>query len=122
MAYTIDLGPCINCGLCRRACPTETIRYFTTGHRTHVIDPAGCINCDLCAQACPVSCIGRDPAYVHDPQELAAARQKARAWARRRRQGQLAQQAAAAQVVSRLAGARGLRPALPVPPGLRSSR
>jgi formate hydrogenlyase subunit 6/NADH:ubiquinone oxidoreductase subunit I len=106
MAYTIDLGPCINCGLCRRACPTETIRYFTTGRRTHVIDPSGCISCDLCAQVCPVSCIAPDPAYVHDPEELAAAKQKAKAWARRRREQELAQRAAAQQLTARLAAAR----------------
>ncbi len=107
MAYRIDLDPCINCGLCRRACPTDTIRYFTTGHRTHVIDPAGCISCDLCAQVCPVNCISPDPDYVHDPAELAAAKQKAKAWARRRREQQLAQRAAADQIVRRLASTRG---------------
>ena len=103
MAYTIDLAVCINCGLCRRACPTETIRCFTTGRRTHVIEPAGCISCGLCAQVCPVDCISPDPAYAHDPQDLAAAREKARAWARRRRERELAQRAAAEQLVRHLA-------------------
>lgn len=107
MAYAIDLGPCINCGLCRRACPTGTIHYFTTQRRTHVIDPAGCINCDLCAQVCPVSCISPDPDYVHDPVELEAAKQTAKTWARRRREQELAQRANAAQLVQRLAAARG---------------
>ena len=103
MAYRIDLERCINCGLCRRACPTDTIRYFATGRRTHVIDPAGCINCDLCAQACPVDCIALAPHYVHDPVELAAAKAKARAWARRRYQTEQAQRAAAQALVRRLA-------------------
>lgn len=102
MAYTIDLEPCINCGLCRRACPTETIRYFTTGRRTHVIDPAGCINCDLCAQVCPVSCISPDPSYEHDPDEFAAAKQRAKTWARRRYDREQAQRAAALELVRRL--------------------
>lgn len=106
MAYVIDLRACINCGLCRRTCPTDTIRYFTTGRRTHVIEPAGCINCDLCAQACPVDCISRDPSYVHDPNELAAAKQKAKAWARRRHEALLARRATAAQIAQRLAAAR----------------
>lgn len=105
MAYRIDLERCINCGLCRRACPTDTIRYFATGRRTHVIDPAGCINCDLCAQACPVDCIAPDPHYVHDPAELAAAKARARAWARRRYQAEQAQRAAAQALVRRLARA-----------------
>ena len=103
MAYVIDLEPCINCGLCRRACPTETIRYFTTGHRTHVIQPEGCINCDLCAQVCPVQCIHPDPAYVHDPEELSAARQRAKAWARARYERDQAQRRTARDLVLRLA-------------------
>lgn len=82
MAVRIELEPCINCGLCRRACPTATIRYFTTGHRTHVVEPAGCIDCDRCIKVCPEDCIVRDETYVHDPVELEAARAKARAWAR----------------------------------------
>ena len=35
----IDLSECINCSWCRRVCPTETIKYFATGHRTHVVEP-----------------------------------------------------------------------------------
>ncbi len=83
MAVRIELEPCINCGLCRRACPTETIRYFTTGKRTHVVEAKGCIDCDLCIKVCPENCIVRDTSYVHDPVELLAAKEHARAWARR---------------------------------------
>lgn len=85
MAVRIELEPCINCGLCRRACPTETIKFFTTGRRTHVVEPSGCIDCDLCVPVCPEHCIVPDPAYVHDPVELSEARQKARDWNARRR-------------------------------------
>lgn len=106
MAYTINLASCINCGLCRRACPTDTIRYFTTHHRTHVIEPEGCIDCDLCAQACPVDCIAKDPRYVHDPAELAAAKQKAKAWARTRYNAQQARRTAASQLAQRLAAGK----------------
>lgn len=83
MAVRILLEPCINCGLCRRACPTETIRFFTTGHRTHVVEPAGCIDCDICVPLCPEKCIVPDETYVHDPVELAAAKKRAKAWAAR---------------------------------------
>lgn len=83
MAVRILLEPCINCGLCRRACPTETIRFFTTGHRTHVVEPAGCIDCDICVPLCPEKCIVPDETYVHDPVELAAAKERAKAWAAR---------------------------------------
>jgi electron transport complex protein RnfB len=80
----IDLSRCINCSLCRRACPTETINYFSTGRRTHVVDPAGCIGCDICVRVCPVDCIEPDPDYVIDPVQLDAAKERARDWARRR--------------------------------------
>lgn len=83
MAVTILLEPCINCGLCRRACPTETIHFFTTRKRTHVVDPAGCIDCDICIPICPEKCIVRDETYVHDPVELSAAKLRAREWAKR---------------------------------------
>ena len=102
MAFQIDLGPCINCGLCRRACPTECIHYFTTGRRTHVIDPAYCIDCGLCAKVCPVSCISHDPTYVHDPLPLAEAKQHAKAWARKRYELDRAAKAAAASLARRL--------------------
>jgi formate hydrogenlyase subunit 6/NADH:ubiquinone oxidoreductase subunit I len=83
MAVKILLEPCINCGLCRKACPTETIRFFTTQHRTHVVEPSGCIDCDICLPICPEKCIVRDETYVHDPVELAAAKDQARDWAKR---------------------------------------
>ena len=83
MAVTILLEPCINCGLCRKACPTETIHFFTTGKRTHVVDPAGCIDCDICVPICPEKCIVPDPAYIHEPATLEAAKARARDWAKR---------------------------------------
>ena len=78
MAYVIDLAPCINCGLCRFTCPTDTIKYFSTGHRTHVVDPDGCIDCDLCAQVCPMDCISHHPEIKPPPELLEAAKLKAR--------------------------------------------
>ena len=81
----IDLGPCINCSLCRRACPTECISYFSTGRRTHVVDPDWCIGCDICVQVCPVDCIDEDPGYVIDPEQLERAKERARAFAGRQR-------------------------------------
>lgn len=83
MAVRIELEPCINCGLCRRACPTDTIHYFTTGRRTHVVEPSGCIDCDRCVHVCPESCIVPDSEYFHEPGELAAAKEQAKAWAAR---------------------------------------
>lgn len=106
MAFVIDLGPCINCGLCRRACPTECIHFFATGHRTHVIEPWHCIDCGLCAKVCPVDCISHDPAYEHDADILAEAKQHAKAWARRRYERNQAAKAAA------IAAAQRLNPAL----------
>jgi electron transport complex protein RnfB len=79
----IDLARCINCSLCRRACPSEAINYFSTGHRTHVIDPQWCIGCDICVKLCPVDCIDEDPSYVADPAQLELAKERARAFAHR---------------------------------------
>ena len=81
----IDVGPCINCSLCRRACPTEAINYFSTGQRTHVIDKELCIGCDICVKLCPVDCINQDLEYKPDPIKLESAKVKARAYAKRQR-------------------------------------
>ena len=80
----IDLGRCINCSLCRRACPTEAIKFFSTGHRTHVVEPEWCIGCDICVQVCPVDCIDEDSTYIIEPAQLERAKERARAWAKRR--------------------------------------
>ncbi|MCH7697391.1 MAG: 4Fe-4S binding protein [Chloroflexi bacterium] len=81
----IDIGPCINCSLCRRACPTEAINYFSTGKRTHVVDKELCIGCDICVKVCPMDCIDQDMEYKPDPVKLESAKVKARAFAKRQR-------------------------------------
>ncbi|MGI8549382.1 MAG: 4Fe-4S dicluster domain-containing protein [Dehalococcoidia bacterium] len=106
MTYRIDLSPCINCGLCRRACPTDTIRFFTTGRRTHVIEPGGCIDCGLCAPVCPVDCISYDPLYKHDPVELEQARGQARLWARNRHTTRESARDRALEIARRVAAAQ----------------
>jgi electron transport complex protein RnfB len=99
----IDLAACINCGWCRRVCPTETIRYFTTGHRTHVVAQDGCIDCGICVRACPVDCI-RPVDYTPPPDKLEAAKAKARAFAAKRRRMKLEREAVARRTLARLAG------------------
>ena len=86
MAYVIDQDRCINCAWCRRECPTDTIHYFDQANRKHNIDPQFCIDCDICARVCPMDCISHEPELVPDPDSLAHAKQRARAWARDRRQ------------------------------------
>ncbi len=103
MTFRIELEGCINCGWCRRTCPTDTIFFFLTRHRTHVIDPAGCIDCGICAKVCPVNVISHDAEYVHDGDELAAARQRARDWAKRERQAKLQRRARAEAEVRKVA-------------------
>ncbi len=82
MTYVIDPTPCINCGLCRLACPTGTVHYFSTGRRRHVIDAEWCIDCGICAQVCPIDCISSHPETVPAPAQLERAKQRARDFAR----------------------------------------
>ena len=88
MTFRVDLGPCINCGLCRRVCPTEAVKYYTTGRRTHVIDDDWCIDCALCAHICPVDCIDHLPQIQPAPEQLELAKAKARTFAKQQRQEQ----------------------------------
>jgi ferredoxin len=106
MTYRIDLEGCINCSWCRRTCPTETISFFLTRHRTHIIEPSGCIDCGICVHVCPVNVITYDPTYEHNPTELEAAKEHARQWARRQRQVKLQRRARAEAAAKKVAAAR----------------
>ncbi|MCZ6544142.1 MAG: 4Fe-4S binding protein [Chloroflexi bacterium] len=88
MTFRVDLGPCINCGLCRLVCPTEAVKYYTTGRRTHVIDDDWCIDCALCAHICPVDCIDHLPQIQPAPEQLELAKAKARTFAKQQREKQ----------------------------------
>ena len=99
----IDLAGCINCGWCRRVCPTETIKYFATGHRTHVVVADGCIDCGICVPICPVDVIYPVPEYTPPPAALEAAREHARAYAARQRKMKLDRDGVVARTLGRLA-------------------
>ena len=99
----IDLSRCINCGWCRRVCPTETIKYFSTGHRTHVVDPDGCIDCGICPPICPVDCIEPVTDYVVSPEHLEAAKTKAKAFAANQRRMKLDRDTVVARTLAKLA-------------------
>ncbi|MDP9236218.1 MAG: 4Fe-4S binding protein [Chloroflexota bacterium] len=105
----IDLAGCINCGWCRRVCPTETIKYFATGHRTHVVEPDGCIDCGICTPICPVDVIYPVPDYVVSPENLAAAKQKAKSFAAKQRQMKLDRDAVVARTLAKLAAGSAAR-------------
>jgi len=100
---TIDLAKCINCGWCRRVCPTETIKYFSTGRRTHVVEPDGCIDCGICVNICPVDCIHPSD-YVVPADRLEAAKERARAYAAKQRRIKLDRDARVHATLARLAG------------------
>jgi ferredoxin len=104
----IDLRACINCGWCRRVCPTQTIKYFSTGHRTHVVEPDGCIDCGICPPICPVDAIHPDD-YVVPEAQLEAAREKARDFARDQRRMKLDRDAVVARTLARLGAGSGGR-------------
>jgi formate hydrogenlyase subunit 6/NADH:ubiquinone oxidoreductase subunit I len=99
---TIDLSRCINCGWCRRVCPTEAIKYFSTGHRTHVVDPDRCIDCGICPPVCPVDCIEAVPDYTVPPEKLEAAKEKAKRYAASQRKMKLDREALIARTLAKL--------------------
>jgi formate hydrogenlyase subunit 6/NADH:ubiquinone oxidoreductase subunit I len=99
----IDLARCINCGWCRRVCPTETIKYFSTGHRTHIVEFDGCIDCGICAPVCPVHCIDPVPAYIVPADKLEAAKDKARGYAANQRRMKLDRDAIVQRTLAKLA-------------------
>jgi formate hydrogenlyase subunit 6/NADH:ubiquinone oxidoreductase subunit I len=101
----IDLDGCINCGWCRRVCPTQTIKYFSTGHRTHIVDADGCIDCGICPPLCPVHVIYEVADYTPPPQQLEAAKAKAKAFAADQRRMKLDRDAVVARTLARLAKA-----------------
>jgi len=100
----IDLTACINCGWCRRVCPTGAIKYFSTGHRTHVVERDACINCGICPPVCPVRCIHPEPEYVVPADSLERAKEKARAFAAEQRRTKLERDAAVSRALGRLRG------------------
>lgn len=102
----IDLAGCINCGWCRRVCPTETIKYFSTGHRTHVVDADGCIDCGICPPICPVHVIHEVEDYTPSPENLSAAKEKAKRFAANQRKMKLDRDAVVARTLDRLAHAK----------------
>jgi formate hydrogenlyase subunit 6/NADH:ubiquinone oxidoreductase subunit I len=102
----INLAECINCGWCRRVCPTETIKYFTTGHRTHVVEADGCIDCGICPPVCPVHCIEPVPEYVVAPEKLEVAKIRAKAYAANQRRMKQDRDAVVARTLARLAEGR----------------
>lgn len=102
MAYVIDQSRCINCWWCRRECPTDCIHYFDQANRKHWIDPEYCIDCGICARVCPMDCIGVEGEYAPAAEHLEAAKETARQWARRRRQGKLLLKAYAEGAVIKL--------------------
>jgi electron transport complex protein RnfB len=99
----IDLAKCINCGWCRRVCPTETIKYFSTGHRTHIVEPDGCIDCGICIPICPVECIYPVADYTVAPVKLEAAKAKAKTYAANQRRMKLDRDAVVARTLAKLA-------------------
>lgn len=99
----IRLAECINCGWCRRVCPTETIKYFSTGHRTHIVEPDGCIDCGICVPVCPVNCIYPVPEYTVAPDKLAAAKTSAKAFAASQRKIKQERDTVVARTLARLA-------------------
>jgi formate hydrogenlyase subunit 6/NADH:ubiquinone oxidoreductase subunit I len=105
----IDLHACINCGWCRRVCPTGAIKYFSTGHRTHVVQADDCIDCGICTPVCPVDCISAVPEYVVPAEKLEGAKEKARRFAAEQRKQKQERDAVVARTLTRLNERSGAR-------------
>src|SRR4029079_15599154 len=95
----------VNFGWCRLFFPTETIKYFSTKHRTHIVEPDGCINCGICAPVCPVDVIYDVPDYVVPADKLAAAKEHAKGFAANQRRMKQDRDAVVARTVAKLGSA-----------------
>ena len=113
MTYVIDKVTCINCGYCRRVCPTQTIHYFDTEDFTHAIRAEECIDCNACVPVCPVNCISYDASNVLEGEALQLALGKAQEWARKWRNDEL---------LAELAPRAKFRRAAPAPKRARAAR
>lgn len=47
-----DMGKCVLCGMCQRACPSDCIRVDRASGKWEY-DPFECILCGVCVEKCP---------------------------------------------------------------------
>lgn len=60
---TIDVTPCIFCGICAKKCPTSAIKVDREA-KTWEIERLQCIACGNCCEACPKECLSMATAYA----------------------------------------------------------
>lgn len=55
VSTTLKHDLCINCGICKTACPQSAIKMIANkyGELNPIIDKTKCTNCGICAKVCP---------------------------------------------------------------------
>ena len=71
-----EVGKCIFCGICERACPADAIAVDKKS-TTWSIDYLACVQCFACTLECPKSCLVMEPALPPVSTRAAAAREVA---------------------------------------------
>ena len=52
---SVDKNVCVACGVCKKACPKETIEIVNGCYAK--VSEEKCVGCGICEKSCPAGCI-----------------------------------------------------------------